>query len=257
MVPYWSAPALWPDSTIVCIGGGPSLTAAQVEACRDRLDKRGFRVRAIAVNNAYVLAPWADVLYFCDCKWWRWHHQKLTGWKGMIVRMQGGAHDFGDARIKVLRNLDVKGGLADRRDGLHNGQNGGYQAINLAVHLGAKKIVLLGYDMHAPLVNGRPQTHWFGDHPGGTNPSVYDTMLPWFETLVRPLEKRGIEIVNCTPGSAIRVFPRKPLQDALPATLQPVCADEVEWEYEGCRLRENPASGALEAHGPGGWTEVQ
>lgn len=205
---YWTAPELWPGETCVLIGGGPSLTAAQVEACRGR-------VRAIAINDAYRLAPWADALYFCDCKWWQWHHKKLADWKGLIVRMQGGMHDFGDPRIKVLRNLDEKRGLAERRDGLHNGQNSGYQAINLAVHFGAKRILLLGYDMQGVLEGPRVKTHWFGDHPGGTNPIVYEKMLPHFESLPPLLEKRGIEVINCTPGSALRVFPMRSIERAL------------------------------------------
>lgn len=222
MKSYWTAPEMWHASTIVCIGGGPSLTPAQVEACKDRLDERGVRVRVIAINNAYKLAPWADILYFCDCKWWGWHRKHLGTWKGMIVRLQGGGHDFGDPRIKVLRNENEDGkhhgGLADRRDALRPGKNSGYQAINLAVHLGARRIVLIGYDMASALVDGRPKTHWDGDHPGGTAPQVFERlMLPHFDTLVQPLAARGVEIINATPGSKLRCFPMKPLEQAIPA----------------------------------------
>lgn len=213
---YWTAEELWPKSTFVCIGGGPSLTQWQVDQCRDRIE-HGRRVRVIAINDAYKLAPWADVLYFCDDKWWQWHHRHLADWKGLIVRLQGGLHDFGDARIKVLRNLDQVQGLAAQRDGLHHGRNSGYQAIGLAVHLGARKIVLLGYDMHCPLVNGRPKTHWFGDHPGGTSPDVYERMMrPNFDSLVPPLQERGIDVVNATPGSHLRCFRMTSLENALP-----------------------------------------
>ena len=40
-----------------------------------------------------------------------------------------------------------KFGLESARDTLAHGNNSGYAAINLAVHLGAARIVLLGYDM--------------------------------------------------------------------------------------------------------------
>jgi hypothetical protein len=227
---YWTAPELWPGATFVCIAGGPSLTPAMVEAVQDRVEN-GSKVRVIAVNNAYALAPWADVLYFCDCKWWQWHHKKVGDWKGLIVRLDGGLYNFGDPRLKVMRNVETSG-LCAARDGLNTGRNSGYQAINLAVHLGAKRIVLLGYDMHAPLVNGRPKSHWFGDHPGGTSPSVYSQMLPWFETLVKPLAERGIEVVNATPGSKIGCFPKKSLQDALPVVLQRVALNDIEYAKE-------------------------
>src|SRR5690606_17577639 len=60
------APRLWPDSTVVLIGGGPSLTAGDVGACRDR-------ARVIAINDAHRLAPWADVLYSSDQRWWEYY----------------------------------------------------------------------------------------------------------------------------------------------------------------------------------------
>ncbi len=218
---YWTAPELWPGSTFVCIAGGPSLTLPQVEACRDRVDGSGSRVRVIVINDGYRLAPWADLLYFCDDKWWGSfkHGEKLKNWKGLIVRMDGGQANFGDPRIKVMKNAETGPGLCPFRDGLNTGRNSGFQAINLAVHLGARRIALLGYDMHAPLVDGRPKAHWFGDHPGGTSPSVYDQFLPWFETLVKPLAAKGIEIVNCSPGSRLKSFPMARIEDVLAGTM--------------------------------------
>lgn len=215
---YWTAERIWPDSTIVCIGGGPSLTKEQVEYCHGK-------ARVIAINDAYRIAPWADILYFCDDKWWEkyGHGAKLANWQGMIVRLEGkegSKQDFGDKRIKVMRNMDVpaipgqkpKGGLCDQRDGLRTGKNSGYQAINLAVHLGAKLILLIGYDMGAT----RDRTHWFGDHPGGTSPKVYDDMLPFFDALPKALAAKGVQVVNCTGGGRLIALPRKRLQDALP-----------------------------------------
>ncbi len=207
MKPYWSAEALWPGATVVIIAGGPSLTPAQVERCRGR-EQNDQPVRVIAVNDGYRIAPFADLLYFCDDKWWRWHHKNLRTWPAMIVRLDGGEFDFGDKRIKVLRNAGQAKGLSEERGALHTGRNSGYQAINLAVHLGARRILLLGFDMKGGPVEGRKvKTHWFGDHPGGTSPDVYTQMLPNFPTLVEPLKARGVEVVNCTPGSAIRCFP--------------------------------------------------
>lgn len=213
---YWRAPELWPGATFVCVAGGPSLTAAQVDACRDRVDSSGNQVRVIVINDGYRIAPWADVLYFCDDKWWGWHHEKLKGWKGLIVRLDGGRHDFGDPRIKVMKNYGREG-LCTLTDGLMHGRNSGYQAIGLAAHLGARRILLLGYDMRAGEEKGKPKLHWFGDHPGGTSPRVFEQMVPCFDGLVKPLAERGIEILNCTPRSALKAFPFMDLAAALPA----------------------------------------
>ena len=56
-----SVPKLWPNSTVVCIGTGPSLTQADVDLCCSQ-------ARVIAVNDAYRMAPLADVLYAADDK---------------------------------------------------------------------------------------------------------------------------------------------------------------------------------------------
>ena len=67
----WTVPALWgSDETAVCLGGGPSLAPQQVDTVRGK-------ARVVAVNDAYRLAPWADVLYVCDHKWWGWHPAAL------------------------------------------------------------------------------------------------------------------------------------------------------------------------------------
>jgi hypothetical protein len=103
---YWTAPELWPGSAFVIVAGGPSLTPEQVAACHGRT-MFGSKVRMIVVNDGYRIAPWADVLYFCDCKWWKWHAKHLGNWGGLIVRLDGGEYNFKDERIQVMRNIDT------------------------------------------------------------------------------------------------------------------------------------------------------
>jgi hypothetical protein len=187
----------WPGSTVVCIGSGPSLTQADVDAVRGR-------AKVIAVNDAYRLAPWADALYACDAKWWRWHDgaQAFAGEKWAMQRPS--------ARwpgVKILRNTGANG-LETNPTGLRTGRNSGYQAINLAVHKGARRIILLGYDMSG----GRQ--HFFGEHPDRTG-APFASCLRAFATLVEPLQARGIEIVNCTRKTALVCFPLLPLEEAL------------------------------------------
>jgi hypothetical protein len=182
----------WPGATVVCLGTGPSLTTADVEHCR------GLRV--IAVNNAYTLAPWADALYAADLKWWKWHK---------------GVPDFAGAKYSVeptiwagvhaLRNTG-RTGLERDPSCLKTGYNSGYQAINLAVHLGAARIVLLGYDLKGD--------HFFGAHPDRSRPP-FPLCLEAFPTLVAPLAEAGVEVINCTPGSSLRCFPMATLASVL------------------------------------------
>ena len=93
---------------------------------------------------------------------------------------------------------------------LRTGANSGYQAINLAVHMGAKRILLLGYDMQ-PTETG---SHWFGEHPDGVEPS-WMNMLQHYPSLVKPLKEKGVEVINCTQSTALEVFPRGKIEELL------------------------------------------
>jgi len=193
-----TVPCRWPGETVVCIGGGPSLTPEDV--------LRVYGRRVIAINDAYRLAPWADVLYAADKKWIDWHDgvPMFMGPKYTVEsREQTDRPDW-----HVLR-LTGPLGLERDANGLRSGHNGGYQAINLAVHLGASRIVLLGYDM-APNPDG--PSHWFGEHPD-KRPSPYPEMREAFDSLVDPLKAIGVEVVNCSRRTALTAFPMRTLDE--------------------------------------------
>lgn len=186
--------------TIVCLGSGPSLTQATIDGCRGQ-------AFVIAIKDNIRRAPWADVLYACDQKWWLAHPETATfsGPKYGLERVRG-RND-----VQILQNTG-KDGLERNPAGLRTGQNSGYQAINLAVHLGARRIVLLGYDMRP---DAKGNHRWHGWHPYGKTIPPYAQFLMHFPTLVKPLQALGIEVVNCTPGSALTCFPMGDLREVL------------------------------------------
>lgn len=195
-------PRLWPNATIVCLGTGPSLAAEDVNACRDR-------ARVIAVKDAIDMAPWADALYACGAdqsRWWERRGDELACFDGMRFTLDPAAERW----ARVLRNTGVSG-LERDPSGLKTGKNSGAQAINLAVHLGAAKIVLLGYDMTAA-ADGR--AHFFGAHPHGLTPPFVD-FRPWFEPIAEALRSLGIAIVNASRRTSLTCFPRQSLLEAL------------------------------------------
>lgn len=197
-------PKLWPGATFTLIGGGPSLTSADVEAVRGT-------GRVIAINNAYLLAPWADVLYAADAKWIDDWHQGVPSFTGPKYSIEGGLRPATTRPDwQMLRNTGFLG-LEHEPTGLRTGFNSGYQAINLAVHLGATRIRLLGYDM-ALAHDGR--SHWFGAHPDhGTSP--YLQMREAFQSLISPLAELGIDVVNCSRQTALTAFPCVSLEQEL------------------------------------------
>lgn len=202
-----AVPRLWPESTIVCLGSGPSLTQDDVDACRGR-------ARVIAINDSHRLAPWADVLYATDAKWWKFYCgvPAFHGLKFAVMDCEWEQDGVPWPDLRVLKNCGVSG-LELNPTGLRNGKNSGYAAVNVAVHLGASRILLLGYDMgKAP--DGK--VHFFGEHPDALQASSpYVSFIEMFATLVKPLQQCGVEVINCTRRTALTCFPQRPLEAAL------------------------------------------
>jgi hypothetical protein len=195
---------LWPESTLVCLGSGPSLAREDVDYCRGR-------ARVIAIKNTVELAPWADVLYGCGVDacgqtWWNREGHRLA-FGGLRYTLDDTAQRW--ASVLGLCS-EREGGLTTDRSKLRSGHHSGFQAINLAVHLGARRIVLLGYDMQPS--NGKD--HYFGAHPY-ENELPYRLFLMHFPTIVEPLRELGIEVVNCSRETALTIFPRQPLREVL------------------------------------------
>jgi hypothetical protein len=93
------------------------------------------------------------------------------------------------------------------------GNNGGFHALNLAVQFGARKIILVGFDMH--IRNG---LHWHGRHGDGLNNPRQSTVDRWREILDAQaplLAEHGVEVVIGSPGSALSQFRKLELGAAI------------------------------------------
>lgn len=214
-----AVPKLWPGCTMVILGGGPSLTEEDVRY----VGERPHLARTIAIKEAYLLAPWADVLYAADESWWRYYNGAPT-FAGLKYSIEdwpvGDAHYAPDALalrrrtypdVSLLRNSG-NAGLELEPTGLRTGHNSGFQAINLAVHLGATRVLLVGYDCWAGS-DGR-QTWYTTKRPHLTSP--YPVFMQSFGTIVEPLKAAGIEVINCSRRTLLRAFPQQPLEEVLP-----------------------------------------
>jgi hypothetical protein len=196
--------------TVVCLATGPSLTPEDVAYVRGK-------AAVIAVNDAHRLAPWADVLYSGDRYWWR-HYRGVPSFTGYKVGIEHatGRHDRAVAKlVPELLWMRVTGhhGVESAATGLRTcGHNSGGQAVNLAVHLGARRIVLLGYDMGVP----GAKRHFFGDHPVGlSNTHNFPTWRTAFRTMTAPLTALGVAVLNCSRSTSLDAFPLAVLEDVL------------------------------------------
>lgn len=189
---------------IVCVASGPSLSVEQCE----RVARSGWRV--VVVNNTWGRIPSADALYACDGRWWQAHIAAVrASFRGELWTQDvAAAVEHG---LQLVRCVDAPG-LGRQPLTVHSGQNGGYQAINLAYHCGARRIILLGYDMQRTA--GR--AHWHADHPDGWGNARYpETWVPRFDALAADLEAAGVAVVNATTETALHCFPRLTLEEAL------------------------------------------
>jgi hypothetical protein len=195
----WSVPRAWEGEAAFVLGGGDSLRGFDA----GRLKGHG---RVIAVNDAFRIAPWADVLYFGDRKWFDWNRGSLGMFRGehIVTRVEVGATP--PLKIKRLRrNLDV--GLARHPSEVAGWCSGG-NAINLAYLFGAAPIVLLGFDMKGG--------NWHTHHRTPKNLDAYRRhFIPHIERMAPELEREGVTVINATPGSALGCFPIVSLDDIL------------------------------------------
>jgi hypothetical protein len=206
---------------VVCVASGPSFTveqAALIEGARAE-----GRVRVIVVNDNYRRLPNADVLYAADHNWWRVHidnvrfgfaGERWTQYESQRCETAKIREELAQAKSFGCRLIDMKRGielLPLELDRISCGANSGFQALMLARHFGARRIILVGYDMQRD--GGRE--HWFGPHPKGLSNGDPRQWVKHFEAVAATLAAEGIMVINCSPSTALRGFPRADLSAAL------------------------------------------
>jgi hypothetical protein len=204
---FWTVPQIWDGDTCFIVGGGPSIAKVDI----DRLRGKG---RFIAVNNAYKIANWFEVMFYGDKQWLRAHGRGLSEFPGLKITAENREYPtdcwIDSLGIKVIEREFSANGISTNADLLFWNQSSGACAINLATLLGADKIILLGFDMQR--VEGKSNYH--NDYqPIEKRFDPYYKFLPPFEVIGRDLKNLGITCLNATPDSALKSFPFVKLED--------------------------------------------
>jgi hypothetical protein len=188
-------PFSWAGQTVACLASGPSLTAADVASVQ------AAGVATIVTNSTWRAAPWAQVLVAHDAAWIKLY----------LADLQAAA--FG-GRILTCAAMRAPGveSLRIRWPLFKPFGNSGAAAVSLAVFCGARRVVMLGFDCQ----HTGGATHWHGSHPAplGDAQSVHKWPLK-FAQVADYARRRGADVVNATPTTALTCFRRAPLAAAL------------------------------------------
>lgn len=198
---FWTPEPWWKGEQVFVLASGPSLTQEVCDKIRGR--------KVIVVNVSFKLAPWAPVWYFTDSCIYERYREEVKAWPGEVITMSRTAKRELNKRVKRVKG---EGDPAFPfvafpplgHHAIRQGRSSGHTAVSLAVALGAKQTVLLGFDMR--IVDGCEHHH--REYIGPRDHELYAReFVPGFTGWNAAALKSGVEILNCTPGSAVTEFP--------------------------------------------------
>ena len=196
----------------IIIGTGPSLTNEQLN--------KVSHLRRFGANRAFEFD--LDVIHGCNYQFWDhyWQDIKRYNCHKWTTRPELKGKYEGLSYIKE-KWID---GLSTNPDYIAAHHGTGPQVLNLAYHYGCKVMLLIGWDMRFPgKISDKEYTgkrHYFGEYesamqhwPRTESNGDLGGLIREMET-IKP-EKYGIEIINCTPDSAMTCFPMMDLDEAI------------------------------------------
>lgn len=200
---------IWPGQMVCIVGSGQSARAEEIQFAQ----RNGCRV--IAINTSFRLVPDADLLYGADRNWWNQYAYPPDhglSWKNCPgIKVSAEETSYNQVVAIPYKHQE---GLSLNQNYIHTGGMGkgfsGFQAINLAILLGARKVLLFGYDSCGE--------HWHGPHPAGLNNPDENKFHQWpetMQTMTTQLDECGVEVVNCSIQSKIECFPKISYCDAI------------------------------------------
>lgn len=200
---FWTPERIWEGKTAFLLAGGDSLRTFDVERLRGRL--------VVAINQSIDRAPWADAVFFTDSGWFEKNRETLENFQGHILTLSRTAKREMNERVKRLEIENFEDFPPPGTRAIKAGRSSGHTAISVTVSMGAKTIILLGYDMR--IVNGRSHHH---NAYGTQSPELYShDFIPKFAGWNAAAQRAGVTILNATPGSALAEFPIVDIEDIL------------------------------------------
>ena len=234
----WVIPRMWEGGDCWIIGGGSSMLREfkvpldlelKVRNKEEPMSSLGpyfspiHGKHIIGINAAFLLGDWIDVVFFGDSKFYMINEEALIRFPNIKITCNPNLKSkFTGWNVKEVRRDHRKSmGLSTTSNQISWNSNTGAAGIDLAVHFGAKRIFLLGFDMKLGGNNGEHQ-HWHNHYRPPTNRKEHDNRkLPFskhlrcFPYIAQDAKRKEIEIINVTQDTAIKNFPCKTLEEVL------------------------------------------
>lgn len=182
----------WAGRKVAVLASGPSLTTKDCDLVRDA------GLITIAVNSAWMAAPFCDVIYAGDARYWKAYHEDIDAAGIKAKRYSKSLNAERAYKANVARSL------------LKGDYNSGQMAIEFALRNSPELIVLLGFD--ASVKDG---THFHGPHDKtpDPNPARCKRWIPQFERIAEHYDTSII--VNCSRYTELKMFKCENLEDVI------------------------------------------
>ena len=146
--------------------------------------------------------PFAELVVGIDQRWVQRRRKELLGLPQ--TRVLTGARVTGPGIVNLARTISP--GLSLCRGIIHANYSSGHAAVNLAVLCGARRVELLGFDYGE---RGADHHYDVDRYPWrtGARPFDWDKAAAVFQDTAAHLAVLGVEVVSCTPGSRLTMFP--------------------------------------------------
>jgi hypothetical protein len=229
----WIIPRMWDGADVWIIGGGPSLpkqfgipnkvvqsviSGSALPSVYSPYMEALHNKHVIGINVAFLIGDWIDMVFFGDGNFFLQNFEKLAAFPGLKVSCDSKSVKYGWVK-NMARDGNKNLGLTTKPGYVSWNFNSGCAAINVAANAGAKRIILLGFDMK--LDNSNLQ-YWHDLYGKGTEMTErrlmglpFERHLRGFPAIAADAKARGIEILNGSPDSAIEQFPKFTVKELL------------------------------------------
>lgn len=229
----WKVPRMWEGGDVWILGGGPSV-AKQFEIPDDvvrqvydgKLPLSTFSPymaaihskHVIGINVAYLIGDWIDMVFFGDNGFFLAHKERLAKFPGIKTSCNPNSNQTPWVK-NFARDSSHPKGICMTPGKVSWNSNSGSAAISIAAQAGAKRILLLGFDMK---LSDDKRQHFHNVYGRGQivdqrrlRKLPFDRHLRGFDQIAKDAQQHGIEIINLSPDSAITQFRKISLKEFL------------------------------------------